>query len=132
MGVGKIDPAEFRRGVERRERLQVLLETLTLEQDLGPWRLKLDPQCVRRFGQCRAHKREIGVSLHHLLFSEWPQVEDTLRHEVAHALTFVRYDILDHGKLWVAACRVVGASPERLACIEAPTRDNYAARLNQP
>jgi predicted SprT family Zn-dependent metalloprotease len=57
-------------------------------------------------------------------FSEWfihesdEQIDDTLRHEIAHALSYKRYGARDgtkHNYLWKMICREIGANPERIA-----------------
>lgn len=89
------------------------------------WKTVIDTRPKSRLGQCRYHKKEIAVS-------SWclnggvveGKVQDTLLHELAHALT--RGD--GHGRKWKNACIRVGANPNRCASedmIVAKRQDKY-------
>lgn len=86
------------------------------------WRFEFD-NAKTRFGCCHKHQFLITLSRELVLRNEQPEVEDTIRHEIAHALvktpstyTFGRRgrakrDI--HGADWKAMCKITGAKPER-------------------
>lgn len=46
------------------------------------------------------------------LLNDWALIEDTIRHEVAHALAWLYDRTTDHGPTWVMMCERVGAIPE--------------------
>jgi predicted SprT family Zn-dependent metalloprotease len=88
------------------------------------WRFEFD-DAVRRFGCCHRHntRRYMGgrfaqlsdggkITLSRELVSrnDREQVEDTIRHEIAHALCPPR---CGHGPEWKAMCARTGANPER-------------------
>lgn len=77
-------------------------------------------------GQCRWYRGRIGGEIRlsgpFVDLNEQPAVEDTILHEIAHALAGRQ---AGHGPLWKAACRTIGARPERTICasqIVAPAR----------
>ena len=88
------------------------------------WSVEFD-NAVTRFGCCHTHLKRISLSRNLVSRNEQPQVEDTIRHEIAHALCpphYVpvyrifgrrhgRHDI--HGAKWKAMCKVTGANPKR-------------------
>lgn len=57
------------------------------------------------------YRVEIVIAKWHVEQSPWDQVVDTLLHEIAHAMTPGD----GHGRKWRAACRLLGAKPERMA-----------------
>lgn len=67
-------------------------------------------QNKRRLGVCRYAPKRIEVSTYHAEQSVLEEVEDTILHEIAHALTPGHH----HDNVWKAACRSIGARPERL------------------
>lgn len=79
---------------------------------LPAWTFKWD-NARRRFGVCRYNKKIISLSRHLVKLNDREQVEDTIRHEIAHALdaeTRGRTDHSIHWKRWAVKC---GARPER-------------------
>jgi len=64
----------------------------------------------RRFGSCSHRRKTITLSRVLTLRNEPKQVEDTIRHEIAHALCDAKEH---HGPAWKAMCVRVGANPER-------------------
>jgi hypothetical protein len=85
------------------------------EFGLHDWTIQLD-NSVERVGQCRPGKKEIGVSFYYLEESTWEEIEDTIRHEIAHALVGPGHG---HDLTWKRKCIEVGAKPERLASEDA-------------
>lgn len=93
---------------------KTLARELLDQYGLQDWRFKIDTRPKMRLGQCRYTKREIAVSA--WVFRLRPDdVEDTLRHELAHALAWTRDGASGHGWRWKKWCRTVGANPNRLA-----------------
>jgi len=91
---------------------------------LSVWRFEFD-DAVRRFGCCHRSyfSPKITLSRELTLRNEQPEVEDTIRHEIAHALCEPRQG---HGDAWKAMCKRTGAKPVRCYThdnVDAPTGD---------
>lgn len=65
-------------------------------------------------GLCRPHRRTIYLSTYYLDKVSEVETMDTILHEIAHALEFVRHGTSGHGPKWKAICVEVGAKPLRL------------------
>ena len=67
----------------------------------------------RRLGACHGSKKRITLSSH--LAPQLPaeDVEDTIRHEIAHAIDWERRGRSAHDATWRALARACGARPER-------------------
>jgi len=77
----------------------------------------------RRFGSCSIYRRRITLSRELTLRNDQPQVEDTIRHEIAHALAGAKHG---HDDEWKRQCAVTGANPKRCydsATVDAPKGD---------
>jgi predicted SprT family Zn-dependent metalloprotease len=64
----------------------------------------------RKFGTCSENKRRIRLSRPMTLLNPEADVDDTIRHEIAHALA--GHDA-GHGPTWKHYCKITGARPER-------------------
>lgn len=94
--------------VEEAERLAwELLEKWGLEEK--GWRFEWD-RAKRRFGKCSHRRKLITVSRELTELNGKEEGEDTIRHEVAHALCKVG---AGHGEEWKRKAREVGAKVER-------------------
>jgi hypothetical protein len=83
-----------------------------------------------RLGQWDAKGRIIGINVEHLAADTWTQVEETLRHEMAHQVVlelFTTEGAPAHGELFKRACTMLeidaaargeAASPEHLRVVE--------------
>lgn len=71
------------------------------------WGLCWDKAPLRRAGQCRPGKREIGLSVKLLDAITLEGWEDVVLHEIAHALTVGH----GHDRVWKATARAIGADP---------------------
>ena len=67
----------------------------------------------RRLGACRPGPRRITLSAPLLAHLSAAEVEDTLRHEIAHAVDVERRGRTGHDRAWKAVARACGARPER-------------------
>ena len=74
------------------------------------WSFVWDTRAVRRYGQCRYRKREIGVTKVLANLNTIEETKDVVLHEIAHALTGPGHG---HDFVWKRMCRKVGARPER-------------------
>lgn len=73
------------------------------------WRFKFD-NSKRRFGVCNYSKKIIGLSRHLVELNDFFEVNDTILHEIAHALT---PNDKGHGPEWQRKCIEIGARPNR-------------------
>ena len=75
------------------------------------WTFVWDTRAVRRYGQCRHRKREIGITKKLVLINTIEESKDVVLHEIAHALTGAGHG---HDAAWKRMC-VKGwcARPER-------------------
>ena len=72
------------------------------------WRFVWD-NSIRRYGQCRYNKKEIGVSKKLTQINEISETKDTVLHELAHALVGRGHG---HDEVWRKMCVKVGARPQ--------------------
>ena len=87
-----------------------LAGSLMSEHDeLEHWNVRLSGRMKTAAGMCDYNNNTISLST--AILSLWSQelVEDTILHEIAHALT----PEAGHGHEWKAMCRQLGAKPER-------------------
>jgi predicted SprT family Zn-dependent metalloprotease len=73
------------------------------------WRFEFD-NAKRRFGVCRFRSKRIGLSKPLTLVNDVEQVQDTILHEIAHAIAGYA---AGHGPEWKEVCVQIGAKPER-------------------
>jgi SprT protein len=78
----------------------------------------------RSLGTCSYGQKEIRLSRWYVELNNLEEVRDTILHEIAHALSYIRYGTkgIGHGRLWKKVCVEIGAIPR--AC----SKD----RLNSP
>jgi predicted SprT family Zn-dependent metalloprotease len=74
------------------------------------WCFVWDLKAVRRYGQCRYSKKEIGVTKVLANLNTIEESKDVVLHEIAHALTGPGHG---HDAAWKRMCVRVGAKPER-------------------
>lgn len=74
---------------------------------LTGWSLRLS-SARRRLGSCAYHTRTIRLSRYLLTDNRWPQVHDTLLHEIAHALVGPNHG---HDRVWKQMAVKLGAAP---------------------
>jgi len=95
-------------------------EALMMRYGLDGWKFVIDRNTrfwakIARIGQCRYREKEIALSDWYITHNEYDCVNDTILHEIAHALTFVRSNGKWHGhdSYWRAICLEIGALPTR-------------------
>ena len=65
-----------------------------------------------RLGVCRYRKKSVEVSAFFIKWGiPWDKLQDTIRHEVAHAVANARYGATGHGRDWKSVAIELGASP---------------------
>jgi predicted SprT family Zn-dependent metalloprotease len=79
------------------------------------WKFQFD-RSVRRFGLCRHGRQTISLSKHLAQLNDEAEVEDTILHEIAHALVGPGNG---HNAVWKAMCVKIGAKPKR--CYDSST-----------
>lgn len=79
---------------------------------LQAWEFAFD-HAFRRFGCCHYRKQKITLSRRLASLNNENQVKDTILHEIAHAITFLKDNQRGHGRHWRARCREVGCNPQR-------------------
>jgi predicted SprT family Zn-dependent metalloprotease len=87
-------------------------------QDRG-WDFGFD-RARRRLGACHPAKRRITLSRHLAQTLPLGEVEDTIRHEIAHAIDVERRGRTSHDAVWKRLAAACGASPERCAAVDLP------------
>jgi predicted SprT family Zn-dependent metalloprotease len=75
------------------------------------WTFRFD-DAYRRLGACRYSLMTIQLSRRIIPLNEDAEIDDTIRHEIAHALAGKK---AGHGPVWQHYARAVGARPQRLA-----------------
>lgn len=86
------------------------------------WRFEFD-NARRRFGCCHRRDKKITLSREIVRRNDQKEVEDTIRHEIAHALCPPR---CGHGAEWERMCLKTGANPKRCydsEVVDAPKGD---------
>lgn len=89
---------------------------------------------VRRLGSFRYPAKgkngRLRISINASLLEAEEQFWDTVRHEYAHALVYLRHPGERHGHdvVWKAACREVGCSEDRLAAQPEERREELERR----
>lgn len=85
-------------------------ELLTWKLDLGYGKSRL--------GVCTPKKKTIRISKYLIIHESQEQINDTLLHEIAHALEWERHKTHGHGRRWQLIAIEVGAKPNRCASTE--------------
>ena len=68
--------------------------------------------CKRTLGRCHYHAKKITLSKWYAELNEEKEVEDTILHEIAHALAWIHNKVTGHCKVWKDWARKVGATPK--------------------
>jgi len=94
---------------------------------LSDWRFELSRE-KNTLGRCEHSDRTISFSQYYLHLP-MEEIEDTILHEIAHALVGPKHG---HDYVWKAKCREIGARPERLAPPEIKTSAKPNYRIECP
>ena len=80
------------------------------------YKFKWDERPVNRFGQCRYNRKEIGLSVKptevNLKDHAW-KIQDTILHEIAHAIERLMYGTSGHGLTWRRIAKQIGCDGKR-------------------
>ena len=79
------------------------------------WHFEFE-DCKSSLGRCHYMEEKITLSKWYVELNDEKEVEDTILHEIAHALSFLKYGKkgTGHGVLWKQMCRKIGAKPNRI------------------
>jgi len=88
-----------------------LTRNLMDDHGLIGWAFAFD-RAKKRCGQCSFAEKRITMSRYYVKLNDWAEVQNTVLHEIAHALAGPGHG---HGPKWRATARSIGASPERCA-----------------
>ena len=80
---------------------------------------------VHALGVCKYRITEIQLSKQWTLATQWEEVDDTIRHEIAHAIAGYR---AGHGLAWKQAAILTGAKPETTYSGSVTTRSANIAK----
>lgn len=84
---------------------------------LNDWRFRFNRR-KRAMGLCRYDRKIIELSIHFVLANAQSKVQDTILHEIAHALAGSESG---HGPKWQQICKKIGAAPNRLGEAQMPS-----------
>lgn len=78
-------------------------------------------------GTCSYRNKRISLSKWYVELNEEGHVEDTILHEIAHALSYIRHGSkgVGHGRIWKSICREIGAIPQSMSKNELNRPDNH-------
>jgi predicted SprT family Zn-dependent metalloprotease len=93
------------------------------QHGLSHWRFAFNRR-KRAMGLCRYEAQRIELSIYFIEANPASAVEDTLLHEIAHALAGQG---AGHGPTWRRICRRIGATPTRCGQAEMPRGQWVAA-----
>jgi predicted SprT family Zn-dependent metalloprotease len=113
------------RMIQIQERAKELMD----EYELHGWRFEI-ASTKRAVGRCFFRRRVIEFSKYYIE-SPWHDIENTLRHEIAHALVYIHHgeDEPSHGRVWQAYAIAVGAAPKSCtADAVSNAKHNYAIK----
>lgn len=82
------------------------------QHGLFDWKFEWE-KTKRIFGRCWFGRRTIGLSVHLCKVNDEAECFDTVLHEIAHALAFLKDGHRGHGKPWKRWCVMIGAKPQR-------------------
>ena len=106
------------------KKAQALTHYLMHEHKLpSDWKFRWQNKKIS-LGTCSYQKKEIRLSKWYAELNDEAEVRDTILHEIAHALSYIRHGRkgIGHGRLWKSICREIGAIPR--ACSK--------GKLNKP
>lgn len=89
-------------------------EILKEQWGLDGWEIRFS-NGKRYLGHCKCSKKTISISRIYLASNPYPVMKDTLLHEIAHAVHFIRTGKTNHGKEWKQIAEKVGCTPKRCA-----------------
>ena len=95
---------------------KLVAESLALHGLERDWSFKwLKSSAFRTYGKCVYGPKLIKLNRDFVRLASDAEVIDVLLHEIAHAITFIRYanTVRGHGPEWKRCCVAIGAKPEQ-------------------
>ena len=105
--------ARKQRNLERLTEVARQADQLLEKYGLTQWRFVYD-HANHRAGSCRHDRQLISMAEQFCLTADNAQIEDTILHEIAHALVGVKHG---HDVVWQAKAREIGCSAARTHCV---------------
>jgi predicted SprT family Zn-dependent metalloprotease len=96
---------------EKLKKITALANRLIAEFNLDEYSFHFN-ETYKALGRCNPTEKIIELSRRWALHLSLEEVEDTLRHEIAHALASKLWKHHGHGPAWKKACAIAGAKPE--------------------
>jgi predicted SprT family Zn-dependent metalloprotease len=81
-----------------------VLFAIHLADEAAPWTFEFD-HALKRVGACHHDKRSITLSRHYVAIADLDDIEQTLLHEIAHALVGKEHN---HSAHWLTTARSIG------------------------
>jgi hypothetical protein len=104
----------FKKGKMTRDQAKRLALRLMRKFGLHGWEFRFN-KTLQAAGSCRFPYEDvpgrIELSVYFVDIDPADEVEETIRHEIAHAIAGPVFP--PHGEAWVKACGITGAKPER-------------------
>ena len=91
-----------------------------------PWNINFTKE-KRLIGQCHPETNTIDLSMYWMAVLPEEEIDDTIRHEIAHAYCSERRLYDNHGKNWKLAACLIGANPLAVYCGEVKIPKRYIA-----
>lgn len=118
---------------------QELILGLVIEYDCTDWTIKFSKRMTRTLGVCSPADNTLTFSVPLILSNDWDEVNDTARHEIAHAIIVRKYPLgverikggkrvyvnSGHGPEWQAMAVAVGARPHATTSTSVPAPARY-------
>ena len=79
--------------------------------DKAGFRFKFE-NCKATLGRCHYTTKVIALSSWYVKENNEAEIEDTILHEIAHALAWINDRFTGHGKIWKDWARRIGANPK--------------------
>lgn len=95
-------------GTIRRKQVRDLTFKLLTEHGLTSWKVRFSNRMTRALGQCAHYSKTISYQQRYIEQNDWAEIENTIRHEVAHAIAGAN---AGHGAAWQRVAIQLGANP---------------------
>lgn len=103
-------PASLRRLSERALQVSEFARRMLDAHGLEAWQFRFNRRkCA--LGFCYFDSQTVELSIHFVEGNSWEAIQDTLLHEIAHALVGPEHG---HDEVWKRMCLQLGARPERV------------------
>ncbi len=130
--------AELPASVQRRWLTELTTRWYRINQADCDGRLKMPTFTLTdvegRLGFWEPKGRTISIGVHHLVADTWAEVEETLRHEMAHQVVVELFDTPGaepHGELFARACAMLRINPEARGEARSPEHQRMVARIQK-